>query len=216
MECMPGVELREAWKELDYGKKARFAVDLVDMYDQLSKLRADGCGAIYHSTRRSTDIISLATPYSSQIICSPRWKPLSSNSLRSLRVHCDHSLHDGDGLYEIGPLQDGALLQYEVFVPSPSQTPPRETKLSSSFKAYTPYIFVIHSSVHPRIPLYFVSVIVTYTIATSSSTREQARLLGSSTGNALASVLGGQTWRWMASRRPREIFIRDISKQFCR
>jgi hypothetical protein len=72
MECMPGVELREAWKELDYGKKARFAVDLVDMYDQLSKLRANGCGAIYHSTRRSTDIISTATPYLSQIIRSPR------------------------------------------------------------------------------------------------------------------------------------------------
>ena len=120
MECMPGAELREAWKELDYGKKARFAVD---MYDQLSKLRADGCGAIYHSTRRSTDIITSVTPYSSQIIRSPRWKPLSSNSLRSLRAHCDHSLHDGNGLYEIGPLQDGALLQYEVFVPSPSQTP---------------------------------------------------------------------------------------------
>jgi hypothetical protein len=48
---LPGVELREAWKELEYDRKARFAVDLVDMYDQLSKLRADGCGAIYQSTR---------------------------------------------------------------------------------------------------------------------------------------------------------------------
>jgi hypothetical protein len=72
---------------------------------------------------------------------------------------------------------------------------PRETKLSGSLEVYTPCILTTHSSVHPRIPLYFVFVMETYTIATSSSIREQAKLLGSLTGNALASVLGGQMWQ---------------------
>ena len=36
MEYMPGVELGEAWEALDYDKRARFALDLVEMYDQLS------------------------------------------------------------------------------------------------------------------------------------------------------------------------------------
>jgi len=120
MEYMPGVELREAWKELDYDMKIRFAIDLVDMYDQLSQLKADACGAIYHSTRQSKDIHLTS---SSQTIRSPRWKPLSSSSIGALRAHCDHPLCDRDGLYQIGPLQDGALLQYAVLVPSPSQTP---------------------------------------------------------------------------------------------
>jgi hypothetical protein len=77
MKYMPGVELREAWKELEYVKKAQFAVDLIDLYHQLSQLRADSCGAVYH---RCTDILSSLT----YIIRSPRWKPLSSNSLQLL------------------------------------------------------------------------------------------------------------------------------------
>jgi hypothetical protein len=120
MEYMPGVELREAWKELDYDMKIRFAIDLVDMYDQLSQLKADACGAIYHSTRQSKDILLTS---SLQTIRSPRWKPLSSSSIRALRAHSDHPLCDSDGLYQIGPLQDGALLQYAVLVPPPSRTP---------------------------------------------------------------------------------------------
>jgi hypothetical protein len=123
MEHMPGVELGEAWGALDYDKRAQFAVDLVDMYDQLSQLRAHCCGAVYHSTRRSADDLSSPT-HSSQIIRPPRWKPLSSNSLRSLRAHCDQPLSNSDGFYEIGPLQDCALLRYPLIVPSPSQTPP--------------------------------------------------------------------------------------------
>src|ERR1700689_457393 len=98
MEHMPGVELGEAWGALDYDKRAQFAVDLVDMYDQLSQLRAHCCGAVYHSTRRSADDLP-SPPHSSQIIRPPRWKPLSSNSLRSLRAHCDQLLSNSDGFY---------------------------------------------------------------------------------------------------------------------
>ena len=118
MEYIRGVELGKAWKELDYDKKAQFTADLVDIYDQLSHLRADCCGAIYHSTRRSMDISS--TTSSLRIIHSPRWKALSSKSLQSLRAHCERPLCDGDGLYELGPIQDGALLQYPLVVPTPS------------------------------------------------------------------------------------------------
>src|SRR5882762_6713513 len=71
----------------------------------------------------------------------------------------------------------------------------RETKSSSSFKTYTPYILTINSSVHPPIPLYFVSVMGTCTIAIFSSIQLQAGLLASSTGNVPVSVLGGQTWQ---------------------
>lgn len=119
MDYMPGVELGKAWEGLDYDKKARFAADLVDVYDQLSQLKADSCGVIYHSTRRSPDIVSTSQ---SHTIRSPRWKALSSSSLRTLRAHCNHPLSDSDGLYEIGPLQDCALLQYSLIVPSPAQT----------------------------------------------------------------------------------------------
>ena len=124
MEYMPGVELGEAWEALEYDKKTQFAVDLVDMYDQLSQLRAHCCGTIYHSARKFTDDLFLPTSSLSRNIRSPRWKPLSSDSLRSLRAHCNHPLDNSDGLYEIGPLQDCALLQYPLIVPSPSQTAP--------------------------------------------------------------------------------------------
>ncbi|KIM75939.1 hypothetical protein PILCRDRAFT_826771 [Piloderma croceum F 1598] len=123
MEHMPGVELCEAWKELDYDMKARFVGDLVDMYDQLSQLKADSCGAIYHSTRRSMDLFYLPLS-STYAIRSPRWKPLSSMSLQSLRAHCHHPLCDSDNFYEIGPIQDCAVLRYALVVPPPSQAPP--------------------------------------------------------------------------------------------
>lgn len=126
MEHMPGVELGEAWGALDYNKRAQFAVDLVDMYDQLSRLRAHCCGAVYHNTRRSADDLSSPT-FSSQIIRPARWKPLSSSSLQSLRAHCNQPLCSPDDFYVIGPLQDCALLRYPLTVPSPSQTAPVTT-----------------------------------------------------------------------------------------
>ena len=86
MEYMPGVELCKAWEALAYDKRARFALDLVDTCDQLSQLRAHCCGVVYHSTRRSTDDLSLPASLS-QTIRSPRWKPLSSSSIRFLRAH---------------------------------------------------------------------------------------------------------------------------------
>src|ERR1700733_12976471 len=67
----------------------------------------------------------------------------------------------------------------------------RETKLSSSLKAYTPYILVIPSSVHAPTPLYFVSVMETCTMVTFSSIQPLVKSLGSLIGNVLVSVLGG-------------------------
>jgi Phosphotransferase enzyme family len=52
---------------------------------------------------------------------SPRWAPLSSESLRMLRSHCTHPIHDE---YQLGPLHDISLLKYYLTVPSPSQTLP--------------------------------------------------------------------------------------------
>ena len=148
---------------------------------------------------------------------------------RSLRAHCDQSLCDSDRFYEIGPLQDCALLRYPLIVPSPSQTPPVftttdyvrllpstvspplvplminpfETRLSSFYQAYTPYILIIHSSVHPPITLFSVSAVETSTMAISLSIQPRVILLGSSTGNALVPSLAGRRGRrWMARRRP--------------
>ncbi|KAJ3788224.1 kinase-like domain-containing protein [Lentinula aff. detonsa] len=116
MEYMSGVELGEAWDQLQYPQKQTLARNLTDVYDQLFRLKADGCGGIYHSTRQM-DNLSAARR-------SPRWQPLSLKSLRLLRSHCNHSIDNG---YELGPLQDVSLIDYRLVVPSPSQTMPTFT-----------------------------------------------------------------------------------------
>ncbi|KAJ3993350.1 hypothetical protein F5050DRAFT_1847153 [Lentinula boryana] len=44
MEYMSGVELDKAWDQLQYPQKQTFARNLIDVYDQLFRLKADGCG----------------------------------------------------------------------------------------------------------------------------------------------------------------------------
>ncbi|KAJ3740905.1 hypothetical protein DFH05DRAFT_1404679 [Lentinula detonsa] len=116
MEYMSGVELGDAWDQLQYPQKQTFARNLIDVYDQLFRLKADGCGGIYHSTRQM-DNLSFARR-------SPRWQSLSLESLRLLRSHCNHSINYG---YELGPLQDISMIDYHLVVPSPSQTMPTFT-----------------------------------------------------------------------------------------
>ncbi|KAJ3747084.1 kinase-like domain-containing protein [Lentinula detonsa] len=116
MEHMSGVELREAWDQLQYPQKQTLARNLIDVYDQLFRLKADGCGGIYHSSRQMDNLSSARM--------SPRWQPLSLESLRLLRSHCNHSINNG---YELGPLQDVSLVDYRLVVPSPSQTMPTFT-----------------------------------------------------------------------------------------
>ncbi|KAJ3793056.1 hypothetical protein GGU11DRAFT_801172 [Lentinula aff. detonsa] len=106
MEYMSGVELDEAWDQLQYPQKQTFARNLIDVYDQLFRLK----------TRRMDNLSSARR--------SPRWQPLSLESLRLLRSHCNHSIDNG---YELGPLQDISLIDYRLVVPSPSQTMPTFT-----------------------------------------------------------------------------------------
>ena len=115
MEHMSGVEMGDAWDDLKLPQKQRLALGIIDLYDQLFRLKADGCGSIYHSIN-SVDDYGLPR--------SPRWAPLSLRSLRMLRSHCSHSINDG---YELGPLNDISLLNYRLVVPSPSQTLPTST-----------------------------------------------------------------------------------------
>lgn len=117
MEYLPGVELGEAWDQLQYHQKETLARNLVDVYDQLSRLKSDGCGGIYHSTH-PMDHFDLSSRK------SPRWAPLSLESLRLLRSHCNHSFHNG---YALGPIHDIPLINYRLKVPSPSQTMPTFT-----------------------------------------------------------------------------------------
>ncbi|KZP03498.1 hypothetical protein FIBSPDRAFT_844921, partial [Athelia psychrophila] len=125
MEHMSGVEMGEAWDDLQLPQKRRLALDLIDLYDQLFQLKADGCGGIYHSVRSVDDYGLFATSISDLSKVkhprSQRWRPLSPKSLRLLRSHCSHP--NGDG-YELGPLHDISLLNYRLVVPSPSQTLP--------------------------------------------------------------------------------------------
>jgi Phosphotransferase enzyme family len=116
MEHMIGVEMGDIWDDLQLTQKRRLAQDLVDMYHQLSRLKADCCGSIYHSVE-SVDDCNLGAR-------SPRWKPLSAQSLHLLRSHCSHSIANG---YTIGPLNEISLLDYRLSVPSPSETFPTFT-----------------------------------------------------------------------------------------
>ena len=127
MEHMPGAELGDAWDDLQLPQKRRLALDFVDLYDQLFRLKADGCGGIYQSSL-VYDYDLLAKPASdfSRINYprSLRWAPLSVESLRMLRSHCNYPINNG---YELGPLNDVSLINYRVAVPSPSQTLPTFT-----------------------------------------------------------------------------------------
>jgi hypothetical protein len=112
MEFVPGKDMNTVWHDLSLARKQRLARDVVDIHAQLSKLKADGCGAIYHSVH-SVDDFNLTK--------TPRWRPLSVNSLRILREYCFHSLKEG---YKLGPLQSVPLVNYRVAVPSPARTLP--------------------------------------------------------------------------------------------
>ena len=49
MEYMPRMEMGDAWDDLQPPQKRRLALDLIGFYGQLFRLKADGCGGIYHS-----------------------------------------------------------------------------------------------------------------------------------------------------------------------
>jgi hypothetical protein len=127
MEHMSGTEMGEAWDELQLPQKRRLALDLIDLYDQLFRLKAGGCGSIYQSTLVDDyDLLAEPTSDLSRIKHprSVRWVPLSAESLRMLRSHCNYPINNG---YELGPLNDISLLSYRLTVPSPSQTLPTFT-----------------------------------------------------------------------------------------
>ena len=112
MDYVPGKVMESVWDDLSLAQKQRLARDVIDIHAQLSKLKADGCGAIYHSVH-SVDDFNLSR--------TPRWRPLSINSLRMLRDYCSHSLKGG---YKLGPLQSVPLVNYRLTVPPPAKTRP--------------------------------------------------------------------------------------------
>lgn len=112
MEHVVGQEMANAWDDLLPAQRRRLARDIIDLHDQLSKLKANGCGGIYHSVH-SVDDFNLAR--------TPRWRPLSKESLQLLRSHCSHSLRNG---YTLGPVHSVPLVNWRVPVPPYTQTPP--------------------------------------------------------------------------------------------
>src|ERR1700691_4463783 len=104
---------------LDYHKKACIAVDFVDMYRQLSQLRAQCCGAAYHSSNLMTSpyltflhprqlITENGSPYlqtlsiparsvslrkNLRLICST-WSSRVSGFCRTPRAHVIQKLHN--------------------------------------------------------------------------------------------------------------------------
>jgi hypothetical protein len=110
MEHMSGTEMGEAWDDLQLPQKRRPALDLIDLYGQLFRLKAGGCGSIYQSTLVDDyDLLAKPTSDLSRIKHprSLRWAPLSAKSLRMLRSHCNYPINNG---YELGPLNDISLL----------------------------------------------------------------------------------------------------------
>lgn len=124
MEHMAGVEMDDALPILKPAHRRRLALDIVDLHDQLSRLTADGCGSIYHSMGGFQDNCGLSresTSASTKCSRSLRWNTLSDKLLRSLSSLCSHPLGNG---YQLGPLNDINLLQFNLAVPSPAQTMP--------------------------------------------------------------------------------------------
>ncbi|KAJ3575683.1 hypothetical protein NP233_g936 [Leucocoprinus birnbaumii] len=128
MEFVRGVEMKIGWSNLGLPQKRKLALELVDMYDQLSRLKADGCGGIYHCFGSADDWAVTATPSlnSSQtkILPSPRWEPLRPESLCDLRSYSNRSIQDA---YKLGPINHFALLCFAEAIPPPSQTLPTFT-----------------------------------------------------------------------------------------
>ena len=115
MEHVSGQEMGHAWPNLKYPQREQLARDLVDIYDQLYRLKSPGIGGIYHSVSTMDD---------RNLSRSPRWAPLSTESLNMLRAYCNLSIKDG---YKLGPLQDVSLINYLMKAPPPSQTLPIST-----------------------------------------------------------------------------------------
>ncbi|KAF5336200.1 hypothetical protein D9757_015443 [Collybiopsis confluens] len=114
MEHMPGVELGEVWDQFNYPQKQTLACNLVDFYDELFRLKVDGCGGLYHSPN-SVDGFDLSR--------TPRWlgAPLSAESLCLLRSLCSHSISSG---HRLGPIHDLSLINFHLVMPTSSQTRP--------------------------------------------------------------------------------------------
>ncbi|KAF9474276.1 kinase-like protein [Pholiota conissans] len=126
MEYMPGIEMGDAWDGMTLTQKRRLALDLVDLYDQLSRLRAAGIGSIYHSVYSVDDrniVVKsiIGDKCHTRYPRSPRWRPLSAESLTLLKTHCSYPVKDG---YNLGPLNDISILNYKLSIPSYSQTMP--------------------------------------------------------------------------------------------
>jgi hypothetical protein len=91
MEHVPGVEMGDAWNDLQFPQKRRLALDLIDLYDQLFRLKADGCGCIYHSVNAVDDCNFLTKSISDgsemKHTRSPQWEPLSPAFEELLQPH---------------------------------------------------------------------------------------------------------------------------------
>ena len=84
MEHMSGTEMGDAWDDLQLPQKRRLTLDLIDIYDQLFRLKASGCGGIYHSSLVDDyDLLARPTSDLSRIMHprSPRWAPYVEDPL---------------------------------------------------------------------------------------------------------------------------------------
>ncbi|KAJ3567085.1 hypothetical protein NP233_g6601 [Leucocoprinus birnbaumii] len=119
MDFMPGVGMGTAWPKLQLPQKRRLALDIIDLHDQLFRLKADACGGLYHIVDSVDD--HRAGNMKSVNSRPPRWAPLSIESLHTLNNLCNYSIHNA---YKIGPIHSFSLLDFNQEVPSPSQTLP--------------------------------------------------------------------------------------------
>ncbi|KAJ3575684.1 hypothetical protein NP233_g939 [Leucocoprinus birnbaumii] len=127
MEFVQGVEMKSGWSNLGLPQKRKLAIELVNMYDQLSRLKADCCGGIYHCFGSVDDwAVTAASSSTSRMknLRTSRWEPLRPESLRGLRSYCNCSIQ---GAYKLGPINDFSLLYFVQAIPPPSQTPPTFT-----------------------------------------------------------------------------------------
>ncbi|KAJ3576832.1 hypothetical protein NP233_g175 [Leucocoprinus birnbaumii] len=82
MEHMSGVEMSTAWSDPQMPQKRKLALELINLYDELFRLRADGCGSIYYRVTSVDDRDMLINSKSeTKHSRTRRWAPLSQESL---------------------------------------------------------------------------------------------------------------------------------------
>lgn len=116
MEYLPGVEINEAWADLDFRKKKVLAKDLISIHKKLFALKSDWYGSIYRVPVSESASTEISTHWTQMM--GSRWKQASLPHNRDAVCHIPRRGCHLDWGYTIGPLNSLQFLDYPDQVPS--------------------------------------------------------------------------------------------------